>query len=927
MTIHAVALALGVCGMAACDERGWVPGGQQTRAEIVGGSPLSSPHSLGHVWVYARRGPPMGGAEKFGSGTLVRPDFVLAAAHSLEQSNCPAAQNPSGNTLATCSFMPGSHHVYLGNELASPASRPVAKIFVHPDYAPAATTKGVDIALLKTTSSFSPTEGGNFFKTLYGGTAQSLITAQSVLSLEAYGCTDANPANCGNPPATAHSATFKPLTLTAAGHYDLQPQGAWSSQQGDSGGPYMMPSSTTEIAAVHHGRNLANQYSDAVPAERFRRWFELVLDPNTLESVNGHANFDAFPEAYFLRRNFVAFGQNWYAFTILFSDGNEYTFTLLPDTGFTVTGSAFIAGDFDDNGIPDILGQVTYLDQGTETTQTFYQGANVSFPPSFVPKTFNLVSDLKQNFSVADFNGDGIDDLQVLDFDSGWADVYYGNASGGLQPGAEYYGLPSALGVDGKFMTVSGPGLATLTFPKVDFQISVPQSQDSFDVQIFDGDLGATNDIAGGGRTCYSLFADGDLDGLPPGWPSAPQYVVQAEGTGFPDHAWKSIYLHPAGQPKHAAALTSAGDHVYTLAVELVDGACGTSGTTVASMNAFSLRANAEILYPADRFQFIAHDAAGDATLVPSAEPMAGVRDTAYDGYFSIPYLLTGAWAAQLLVDADADDLDDALEAAGQFSCGLPLCNPALTDVQAPGVALGANAAIRYDVYGFPLDLSTFDVLGGYENVSGNYTTGGSQDAEGHNFPTNLRPIQLWQWSSVMTHNNVHVWAPKNATQPGYFYLTGGGFRPGLARHADGLHWASSLDAAEWDASGLYVRYLPVTLGVGRNQLQVTDAGMARDILLGTYQPCGEPVAPALSKLLAQALAAKLNVAAGAGVGGSVLLEAKLYGSYLRVEEGVIAGDDNLVLCAPDSRQQDAMQAAAQVLSLVNDGYVDNRWQ
>lgn len=859
---------------------------------------------------------------------MVQPDVALAAAHVLNQSNCDPALNVQGNSLATCRFVPQSHYLHLGNEAPTPPSRQAARIWVHPDYSPGATTKGVDVALIKTTSSFGPSEGGNYYKTLYSGTAASLITAGTLLSLEAYGCTNADPLVCqAGYSKTAHYAAFKPISLSGVGHYELQLQGSWTSQRGDSGGPYMMPSSTTEIAAVHYRRNPINTtHSDAVPAEKFRRWFELALDSSTIESANADANLDGYPEAYFLRRGQLG-GQNWIYFTILFANGAEYDVPMIPDFGFPYVRSAFAPGDFDDDGLPEIVGQFTYDDpQNGETTESFYFGSTVANPLAFASKSFSLASSVSQQFNVADFDGDGVDDLEILDTSSGYADVYYGSTTGGLQDGSLYSGFPSSLGIDGKFLTVSGVGLATITFPKVYFQIAVPASQASFDVQIFDGDLSATNDFVGGGQSCYYLFADGDEDGLPPGWPSSPQWVAQVQDSFFPDHAWKSLYRHPAGQPKHAAALTGAGDYVYTLWVELVDGACGSAPTTVASMNAFSLRADAEIVYPTDRFQFIAHDAVGDAALVPSGTPGAAVRDTEYDGNFSIAYVPTSAWASQLLVDADADDLDDAQEAAGLFDCPT-LCNPPTYDVQVTGVALGANSASRYDVYGFPWNLSSSNLLGGYENVSGQYGPSAPQDAEAHTFPTGLWPIQLWFWSSVMTHNNVHVWSPKNATQAGYFYPVGSDLRPGVARHADGLHWAACLDPLEWDASGSYGSYLPLTIGTGRNELLVRDPLVARQILNGIYRPCGVPPVPALATLMAELLAAKLNIASGSGVGPDNLGVAKIYGTWLRVSEGLDSGDGRLVLCNPDSRQQDAMQAAAAPLSAVNQGFVDNRWE
>lgn len=956
---HIAAALLGGLSMTTCD-RVVEPGG--AKSEIVGGSSLTSPQNYGHIWT--KWGGPTQAAEERGSGTLVNSNTALTAAHVLNHSNCKSPQPLSGNALTSCWFVPNSHYMYLGNQGQSPASRQVDKIYVHPDYFPGGADTNIDVAIIKTNSPFLSSEGGNFDKTLYAQAAGTLVTAGTTLSLESYGCTSANLATCEQPTSLsiAHYAGFKPTSQPGVGNYELQAwnsatqtPGTWSTQHGDSGAPYMMPGSSTEIAAVHYRRDPITNQPRAVPAQRFRRWFELATDPNTLDSANGDAGSpgsaappvppgppDGVAEAFFLRRGLQFAGQSWVYVTVLFSNGTEWTIPMIPDLGWAYLKSGFVPGDFDDDGLPELVGQVTSENPATTCTsdancssgetcsstsghcqklESFYFGSSLSNPSTFSPKTFGLASSVSQQFNVADFDSDGVQDLEILDFDNAWADVYYGSAGGGLLPGAPYYGLPSALGVDGKFITVSGVGMSTITFPKVAVKISIPASQPSFDVQIFDGDLSATNDAVGGGRTCYYLFADGDDDGVPPGWPSSPVYVAQAEDSAFPDHAWKSFYHHPATQAKHAAALAGTGNYIYTLSAQLVDGACGSTATTVASMNAFSVRADAEIIYPTDRIQFIAEDAAGE--FAPGAG-QTETRDTFYEGDVLINFLTTANFASELLVDADADDLADNQDPAGWYSCP-SLCSPPLVDVQAPGVALGANTAIRYDIYGLPWDGSSFNFLGEQENVSGQYGPSAPQDAEAHTFQTGLWPIQGWSWTNVMGHNNVHLWSPKNATG-GYYYPIGTGVRPGLARHQEGLHWAATLDPSEW-VTGAYQSYLPITIGTGRNAVRAHDGTTADAILRRTFQPCGVPPVPALASLMAQLLAAKLNVASGSGVGAANLNAAKIYATLLRVGNTIVDADTALVICNPDSRMQDEMQAFASLLSVANQGFVDNRWE
>jgi hypothetical protein len=847
-----------------------------------------------------------------GSGTLVKPNWVLSAAHVLDQSNCPPALNPNGNTLYTCRFEPGTHLTWLGNQTSGPPSRKPTRIHVHPEYAPGDQSSNlVDVALLKLDSAFTGT--GFFDKTLQPGLASALLfPAVQNLRLYGYGCTNSDPVWCDNNNwnRTSYYADFNALLINSDGLYESSPVGAGYSQVGDSGGPYMMPGSSTVIAAVHSGKIPGGgTTSVSVPAARFRRWFELMLDPNTIDSVNAHADGDGKPDAYFLRRNQSGF----FAVTILRSNGSELTISLLiPDIGAPIASSAFTVGDFDGNGLPELTGQVNDV--------PFYFSSNVNDPLNFFTVGWSLVTAGYEQLDVGDFNGDGVDDLQAFNAATGYMDVYHGKAGNGLQPGSPYDGFPTPIGTDGKLATVTGVGNQTITFPSVKFSIFVPATQASFDVQIFDGDLAATNDFPGG-RTCFRLFADGDFDGQPP---SGPEYVANVDDTFFPDHAWKSIYHHDPTVPKHAAAAntdppSAATYYIYTLSIDLVEGTCANpTQNTLPSMNAFSLRTDGELSYHSNRFQFFGFDGTGDMVPTAGANPH-GLRDTSYDGIWPLYFLLEPFPVAARLRDADADDLEDHLEAA-QYHC--PSCSPPTTDVQAQGVAHGANVAIKYELIGYN-ETSSLS-LGVIQNVSGQYGPTAPQDVEARVFQTHGYLYGLWQWSNVLTENNVHVWLPENATSNSHYYFVGGRLFDG----SKGLHWSAAKTPATWvDLGEEMEHYLPFTIGRGANSVDVGSAALARDILNRWYSPCGDPRPPGeLTWLMSELVAAQLNVRHSETL-GQYLLDARIYASHEPVQYWVDEGDASLTLCRPDSRALTAMAQAATRLSLVNQRFVDNLWE
>ena len=104
----------------------------------------------------------------------------------------------------------------------------------------------------------------------------------------------------------------------------------------------------------------------------------------------------------------------------------------------------------------------------------------------------------------SDFDGDGFADVEGL-MSNGYVDVYYGSSSG-LGSVVEMNGVPTADGNDGKFLSLSGPGLITVVYPST--EMNVYPNDPELRIEVFDGDIGGLFDNAVPGVQ----FDDGKTD-------------------------------------------------------------------------------------------------------------------------------------------------------------------------------------------------------------------------------------------------------------------------------------------------------------------------------------------------------------------------------------------------------------------------------
>lgn len=460
--------------------------------------------------------------------------------------------------------------------------------------------------------------------------------------------------------------------------------------------------------------------------------------------------------------------------------------------------------------------------------------------------------------------------------------------------------FPSLDPTDGRMITVSGQGLATIDQPWLVLRITAASSSTTLTVDIFDGDVGGQYDVVVDTvPSCYRLIADGD--GTVPD-PSRP-YLVQAgdslviertsSDVAFSDNAFGTLY----SGPHDPVATAPSGNFFYRLAV--VQGpTCSTPDPLPTSVNGFKVRATGQVSIRYGQWGFIAGDNSGPfVSPVPFIAPLL---DTSFDGTFSYFVRVSRAMTSVSFVDADADHLLDA---------------------DSPGVATGANAVIRYDVSDpggtllfttatIPLDPTpsgNFDVL----------APGAPMDIETNVVPlSDIEGFLHWRWFDMFTENNIFVAAPGASPIPlEVFAAPVRAFRFSAARSQGFFgNTRMSLDP-----------FLPIVLGeetLGGSSVLVSSDAQARVVL----QPGGGRVdrfTRAYRNLLVQLLAAKLNIAFTA-LSGEDFESEFVYGTDQTVGD-VIAEADALVAALADpaamsSEERSAVIRLAILLDTANQG-------
>ncbi len=129
-----------------------------------------------------------------------------------------------------------------------------------------------------------------------------------------------------------------------------------------------------------------------------------------------------------------------------------------------------------------------------------------------------------------------------------------------------WVGFPSADATDGKYVDISGPFFFTPYIP-TRFFIAIPSDATSFDIEIFDGDMGDFFTVGAGEFDVY--FPVGppvdftySLTATPLKQTTGGAPLVAASSFGFANAAWSPLV---SARPVDAAAQSPAGIHFYRL--------------------------------------------------------------------------------------------------------------------------------------------------------------------------------------------------------------------------------------------------------------------------------------------------------------------------------------------------------------------------
>ncbi|MFQ6128613.1 MAG: PKD domain-containing protein [Thermoplasmata archaeon] len=223
--------------------------------------------------------------------------------------------------------------------------------------------------------------------------------------------------------------------------------------------------------------------------------------------------------------------------------------------------------------------------------------------------------------------------------------AYVGNVtdSGGdngviIQSGS-YEGMPSTDPDDGKFVLIAGSGHVTIAGTEVVAYIGIPANESTFEVGIFDGDVGGHWDFTGPSPTSFTLY----MDRLKNGTTASP--VRTWSSSVCPDDDW-----HTETFTVSPGARAPSGNYFYRLVVEWQ------GGTPSSGLNDFKIRTTGQVnLATGHEFGF----AGGPQNL--SYDPDFGPENT-YDGHWCYNFYIPVEMSRVVFRDGDADiiyDTDD----------------------------------------------------------------------------------------------------------------------------------------------------------------------------------------------------------------------------------------------------------------------------
>lgn len=171
------------------------------------------------------------------------------------------------------------------------------------------------------------------------------------------------------------------------------------------------------------GSNLRVIYSDAPSVTRTSKRFRAADNATTLSGVGLNDHFQFVKLQFANRYMFLRFNSQTSNMSLINYERNNGQGRFINDVQFNNVvnwesqwnrdGSQILAGDFDGNGVSDVI---TFLTNSTKLMMNIVSDAN--HPVLNLPVTSLNSTDYGQNRFVGDFNGDGLDDILASKYDA-----------------------------------------------------------------------------------------------------------------------------------------------------------------------------------------------------------------------------------------------------------------------------------------------------------------------------------------------------------------------------------------------------------------------------------------------------------------------------------------------------------------------------
>lgn len=221
---------------------------------------------------------------------------------------------------------------------------------------------------------------------------------------------------------------------------------------------------------------------------------------------------------------------------------------------------------------------------------------------------------------------------------------YYGGSS--VCPslnldGKQYSYFPSTEINDGKFVSISGTKIESLSKHSLTFQLVAPSNATSLEIGVFDGDTGGTNSGSphwdeGNDPLEFTLTAD------PTGNGTGTNVVYSVNGSQMADNDWFSLTI-----PTTVTARSPSGNYFYRLNVTL-------SNVNGTSESNFKLRTSGAIFFKNSPFSIIgASKSQNDLGIIYPNYPL--LLPTRYTGNWNFAFFVPGLPTSVEIWDGDFD--------------------------------------------------------------------------------------------------------------------------------------------------------------------------------------------------------------------------------------------------------------------------------